>query len=486
MAFFTAARIRAVSITTCAVAALGLSHVAVAQRNAGDEFSAFRETLKNNSRPAADIPVVTPITPPQPRPSVATPQTPDELQAMMDQETVFQRQKLLKQKIWDIRAGIQKDDAAVPKGDDADIQADSKIDSVTVYGSGARVTRVAEVDIPAGKYNVVIAGLPVTIDTDSLRAEGSAKGQVTLGAITTRRDVSTDFTSQQERDAYQKLQPLLDQRLMLNEEAAALDTQYSFLQTLAAQALVQADKNIVAQDIKADQWGNAGKSLHDALLDVSKNKEALRIKQRDLDGLLGQAANVFLDRKPSRVSTSAHLPLEAEKATHLKLLVSYQVPNATWQPVYDARLTTQGAGTFDLTQFGSVRQQTGEDWKDVALTLSTSQPARGASLAELTTSWVNIFNPKALGASNSLAVPSSAPASGVDPLQEWRSKAEARRLTLEEAPPPSEENEMPVDAIIARATIENGGYVSEYKIPGPATVSSDGTVTKLMIGTFPL
>ncbi len=42
-----------------------------------------------------------------------------------------------------------------------------------------------------------------------------------------------------------------------------------------------------------------------------------------------------------------------------------------------------------------------------------------------------------------LAVPPSPAVAGSDPLQEWRAKAEARRMQIEEAAPPPEENEMP-------------------------------------------
>ena len=42
-----------------------------------------------------------------------------------------------------------------------------------------------------------------------------------------------------------------------------------------------------------------------------------------------------------------------------------------------------------------------------------------------------------------LAVPPSPAQAGTDPLLEWRAKAEARRMQIEEAAPPPEENEMP-------------------------------------------
>jgi len=43
---------------------------------------------------------------------------------------------------------------------------------------------------------------------------------------------------------------------------------------------------------------------------------------------------------------------------------------------------------------------------------------------------------------------------------------------------------VPVEAKFNVAQIDTGGFVSEYKIPGPSTVKADGTESKLMIGPF--
>lgn len=62
--------------------------------------------------------------------------------------------------------------------------------------------------------------------------------------------------------------------------------------------------------------------------------------------------------------------LEVTTRGHLELVLSYRVPNASWKPVYDAHvLKSEQAVQFGY--FAFVRQKTGEDWRDVDLTLST-------------------------------------------------------------------------------------------------------------------
>src|SRR5262249_16954708 len=57
----------------------------------------------------------------------------------------------------------------------------------------------------------------------------------------------------------------------------------------------------------------------------------------------------------------ARINLEAGAPENATLRLSYQLPDATWQPLYDAPLDSE-AGTMSLAQLGQVRQRTGEDW----------------------------------------------------------------------------------------------------------------------------
>jgi hypothetical protein len=64
------------------------------------------------------------------------------------------------------------------------------------------------------------------------------------------------------------------------------------------------------------------------------------------------------------------------KVVGLALAVSYAVPSAGWQPIWEARLEP-GEAKVELALHGSVWQRTGEDWKDARLAVSTAAPARG-------------------------------------------------------------------------------------------------------------
>ncbi len=65
----------------------------------------------------------------------------------------------------------------------ADVDASSAVDAVTVYPDGASVTRLITVDLPAGDNSAVLKDFPLTLDQSSLRVEGEAGAEFTIGAI---------------------------------------------------------------------------------------------------------------------------------------------------------------------------------------------------------------------------------------------------------------------------------------------------------------
>ena len=275
-------------------------------------------------------------------------------------------------------------------------------------------------------------------------------------------------------------------------------------------------------DLKTEQWIAAANKMHDEMAAIQKSFTDIELKSRNLQRkiMVAQANSVSHSPPSPPVSRSnaVLIPLESSDAAKLTLDLSYQVSGATWEPIYDARLT--GDGKLDIIEFGKVRQRTGEDWKGVELTLSTARPQRTAALPELDTTWLNAYEipeprnygnysamsgagtdlknkvgtgyedevyKKAIEAENAAKAREAAARGGSaipvpiapgqnerlgasDPLAEWRQKAEARRLSLE--------------ADFTPAQINTGGFVTEYKISGPARVMSDSSDTKLLVGKF--
>ncbi len=152
--------------------------------------------------------------------------------------------------------------------------------------------------------------------------------------------------------------------------------------------------------------------------------------------------------------------------------MSYTVPNASWMPSYDARLRS-AARTVELSYFGVLRQNTGEDWNNVTLTLSTARPSLGGAAPEYTPWIVDVNQPKLLQEAASMAAQSfdmaarAAPAAGRGGRGGIAASAPAA--------PPME------SAVFAQAVVEAGATSATFKITAPATVPANNTTQKVAI-----
>ncbi len=363
-----------------------------------------------------------------------------------------------------------------------DIPVESEIRAATVYSDRATLTRNVKVKIPAGSHNLVFTGLPVSLFPDSLRTEGSAKADVTFGALTHKRENHSDYVVPKEKDLNAQLVALQDYNKLYNIEKQALKAGRIFLENLGKQASLRTNEDIAKIELNPDSWSSAADSISTKMLENMKSSLALDIKIRDTNEKIRKIQNELRGLRTGQKQTySVTVPFEADKDTTLNIDLSYQLPGVSWQPIYDARLDVK-SGKLALVQYGSVWQRTGEDWKDVELTLSTAQPSRGTGLPDLYPNWIRIiYHPQKVnsyGRNNFSSI--SANISG----------AAAPMAAMEMKSDMAYDGEMVQEEDLERsvsfqaAQINTEGFVGEYKITGPANVKSDGTKSKLLVGGF--
>lgn len=92
-------------------------------------------------------------------------------------------------------------------------------------------------------------------------------------------------------------------------------------------------------------------------------------------------------------SKSVEVLVDVSRAGSLTLGLDAVLPRASWVLTYDVRLAAD-ARSAELTFQALVRQQTGEDWSNVDLTLSTARPTSGGAPPELYPWRISLFRPQ--------------------------------------------------------------------------------------------
>ncbi|MFN3701541.1 MAG: mucoidy inhibitor MuiA family protein [Alphaproteobacteria bacterium] len=358
----------------------------------------------------------------------------------------------------------------------SEIETDSVLTAATVYADRAVLTRRAEINIPAGEHIVIFRDMPTSMLVDSLRAEGKASGKVIMGALTHRMETSIDLVAPREKELHDQIKNIEDQRKVVEAEQEALAARQNFIATLGNQVAMRENESIAELRLSPDSWVDAANTIHEQMSQILKASLAYESQKRNFDDQLRKLrAELNQLHTGARSTYTISLPIESESSTKITIDLSYQVPDAEWHPVYDARLNTL-TEELELVQYGVVQQNTGEDWANIKLTLSTAQPHRGATLPELSSMWVDIQQPYAppVYARHSKA-PSGVSASfhsmEVAALDSMDSSADAIMNELESIQ-------------VQQAEIATAGYINEYIIPGLSSVKADGSASKLKIGHF--
>jgi uncharacterized protein (TIGR02231 family) len=262
----------------------------------------------------------------------------------------------------------------------ANLEAKSSVDAVTVYPDGASITRVVALDLPGGDNTVVLNDFPLGLDVSSLRVEGEADAKLTIGSIDAKTPRAATPADLPELD--KRLEALRDQRADLQGAIDAAAARRKFAEHFAEASPAGIGDKGQARPIS--EWREAFAAVSDEVAAADTAIRDAKRKQRDLDREIARLQSDRAIKPPSKLEV--RLDLAAAAATTAKLRVTYNVRNAAWTPLYDARLDTDAKDrkpALELVRRAEIRQSTGEDWSNVALSVSTVRTARGGNAPEL-------------------------------------------------------------------------------------------------------
>lgn len=348
------------------------------------------------------------------------------------------------------------------------IDAASRVNAVTLYPDAAVIQRQITVDVPAGEHEILLADLPAALDPASLRVEGSAAEKVTIGGVDFR--VRANIPEADKTETQRKTRALRTERDRITDLIDAIDGRKAMIQRLA-----KGSENKDAR-IDLDQWTKAIDLVGQGLKTANEELRAQRIEIERIDAEIAALEGAAARIRPPGGNTRrvAAIAVEAGAPAKLSLTISYRVSNAGWRPIYDARLDTRGASPkLEVTRRAMIRQNSGEDWQDAKLTLSTLSVTRGTAAPELHGEKIAFYErpvPKYAPMPAGRSAPANEIAGGV-----MQQDVDASRMKA--APAPIQRIEE------AQAQIEAGAYQSEFVVPGKVSLPSGGAEKSVRLGT---
>ncbi|OFY94694.1 MAG: hypothetical protein A2491_04895 [Bacteroidetes bacterium RIFOXYC12_FULL_35_7] len=333
----------------------------------------------------------------------------------------------------------------------------SEIKEVSVFLSGAQVTRAGNTNINAGTSELIFENLPSNINEQSIQVTG--KGDFTI------LSVNYQLNYLKEAKLVKNIQSLKDSLDFLNDQLIyEKDMQVVYQEE---EAMIKSNKAIGGQNVgvKIIDLKEGADYFRTRLTDIKTKWQAHQKKIVKLNKeitLIKNQLNV-LNSRENKPSGEIIVTVTSKTPTLAALTLSYFVQDAGWVPLYDLRAKDSNS-PVDLAYKANIWQLTGEDWEKVSLSLNTGNPTLSGSKPNLAAWYLYIYYPqKKRGKRNETAGFAS---QSIVMAKEESKKSDKAQL----------EEDMVSDALTSAnyTTVAEGQTSVEFKIEVPYNVPSDG------------
>ena len=260
-------------------------------------------------------------------------------------------------------------------GQTRSIQAESKIRQVIVYVQGAQVERTSRLTIPAGRSEIVFSNISPQLEKQSIQL----KADQNITVIAVNQQVNF-LKAQADRQEISELEE------NLTEQSDKLDWEKNMLQVYKQEEIMlQKNQQIGGNDgLKTTELKEAMDYQRMKMTEVLQKQAETNKRIKSIEKNISKIRHQLTEMNQRKdVSTSDIIvQVSSAKVLETEFVLSYLVRNAGWNPTYDIRVKNISS-PIEIVQKANISQQSGEDWKEVKLILSTGNPRENGSKPEL-------------------------------------------------------------------------------------------------------
>jgi len=267
----------------------------------------------------------------------------------------------------------------------------TNVKKAIVYLQGAQLSSTETVMLPSGNSKLIFEGVSPHLQEASLQASG--KGSFVIletqymlkykehvitksdGKYTKQISMIEDSLEEniyKKTDAENRYNTLeLEKKMLLGNKTIKGESQKDSLPLLKDGLDFLRDRlnNIMAAELKISR----------ELKRIQKSTNELEQRKQDLLNLQNGITEEVANAQPvPQVVVSVF----CEAATTAQLNLQYYIPNASWTPFYELH-GDGNTNMVQLKQLATIQQQSGLDWKDASIILSTATPNQNSIKPQL-------------------------------------------------------------------------------------------------------
>ncbi len=251
----------------------------------------------------------------------------------------------------------------------AQTSVNSAVTDVTLFNAGVQISRSASTRLNPGTNTLLLKNISPFAQANTVRV--TLEGNATV--LSVQYGISIPEDKMRESDIKKNegfLAQKNEQLVLLRNQLKIVNLEESLLQKNQVQVTGLTNYSLKPAELEemiglqtrrntavTTQQFNLGKSI----TAVEMQRDSIKKVMDDLK---------IITSKPTG---ELALEVSAAQAGQVKLTINYFVPQSSWQPLYDVRVKDISK-PVTLVQRASVYQQTGEEWTNVKMHLSTGDP----------------------------------------------------------------------------------------------------------------
>ena len=258
----------------------------------------------------------------------------------------------------------------------------TEVNEVTVFIDGAQIIRKKNVDLTQGKFNLKFVNLSPFIDPKSVQVK--VEGELTVLSVNHQQNYLDKLERPKELQDLEKSLDAIELKIKQEDTYLSIITEeLAFLQENRAIGSKNEQISIANLQQVSDFYSNNLTALKLKEIERNNTLEELNKQKADIENQVKT-----LSSKKEYPTGEIIVKVDAKKNGNFSFEISYVVVNAGWFPSYDIRAKNINE-PVQLIYKANVRQDTKEDWNNVKLKFSSSDPNVSGVAPELKTYFLN-------------------------------------------------------------------------------------------------
>lgn len=262
----------------------------------------------------------------------------------------------------------------------------TEVSEATVFINGAQVLRKKTVDLLPGKTKIRFTNLSPYIDAKSVQVK--VAGEVMVTSVNHQMNYLDSIVQQNAKInlLLKQIEDISDKILLENTNKDVVKEELNFLNENKKIGGANNGVSLITLRETANFYKERMSALKTRDIELTKKIQTLTHEKNALQNEINQLSG---NQKRTPIGEVV-VEVECTRTVKANMELTYYVKNAGWYPTYDIRATNIDQ-PIELIYKANIRQNTNEEWKNIKLKVSSSDPNLGNVAPELKTYYLNYY-----------------------------------------------------------------------------------------------